>query len=467
MRSSIVRRWIFYIFGTTIAITIAIAVAACFIIKNNHYNIVKTNLESRANSLVMTYFESDTYVYDDIFNDMANDFVNDFQDKDIMEAWVIDRNGNVVASTSGFSVKDESYPDYDYALTNKNGIGEWIGETSNNEKVMALTYVLPKNSQGVSGAIRYITSLEDVDRQLVFIFLLVTILGLLIILYVGITGVFFVRTIIIPVQKINDRASKMAKGDFTVSIEKHKYNDEIGKLSKTINNMAYEIGETERIKNEFISTVSHELRTPLTAIKGWGETIRLSSDDSELVDKGIDVIVNETERLSGLVEELLDFSRMENGRFSLRVSEMDIVTELKEVIKTFENRSIRENIQLITEIPDEALVINGDKNRIKQAFVNVIDNAFKYNKDNGFVKVTLDVIDYKVVIKVSDNGCGISRYDLPRIKEKFYKANNSVRGSGIGLAVTDEIIKMHNGEMVIESTVGKGTNVSIILPDIK
>lgn len=467
MRSSIVRRWSFYILGATILITIAISVAACFIIKNNHYNIVKTNLESRANSLVMTYFESDTYVYDEIFNDMANDFVNEFQNKDIMEAWVIDRNGNVVASTSGFSVKDESYPDYDYALTNEDGIGEWIGKTSNNEKVMALTYVLPKNTQGVSGAIRYIISLEEVDRQLVLIFVLVTILGLLIILYVGITGVFFIRSIILPVQKINDTASKIAKGDFTVSIEKHKYNDEIGKLSKTINNMAYEIGETERIKNEFISTVSHELRTPLTAIKGWGETIRSSSDDSQLVDKGIDVIVNETERLSGLVEELLDFSRMENGKFSLKVTKMDIVAELNDVINAFENRSTRENIHLITEIPDESLIINGDKNRIKQAFVNIIDNAFKYNKENGFVKILLEKDDNNIVIKISDNGCGISRFDLPRIKEKFYKANNSVRGSGIGLAVTDEIIKMHNGEIVVESTVGKGTTVSIILPDIK
>ncbi len=464
MRNSIVRRWRISILGTTIFITVAIAVFTCIFVKENHYNIVEATLRSRANSLVMTYFDSEYYVYDALFNDMANDFVNDFSDKELMEVWVIDRHGNVVASSSGFSVKDEIYPDYDYALSNDNGIGNWVGKTSTDEKVMALTYILPSNSQGVSGAIRYIISLEDIDSQLIKVFIIVTLLALLVILFVFVSGVFFIKSIIIPVNKINETANKIAKGDFSVSIDKHKYNDEIGTLCKTINNMAYEIGETERIKNEFISTVSHELRTPLTAIKGWGETIRSSSDDSELVNKGIDVIVNESDRLSELVEELLDFSRIESGKFSLRVSEMDIIVELNEVIKAFETRSTRENIELIADIPIDTLKINGDRNRIKQAFVNIIDNAFKYNKESGFVKISLETTDNSVIIKVSDNGCGISRFDLPRIKEKFFKANNSVRGSGIGLAVTDEIIKMHNGEIKIESTVGEGTTVSITLP---
>ena len=464
MKNSIVRRWGISVLGTTIFITISIAVFICFFIKNNHYDIVRTTLYSRANSLVMSYFDSDDYVYDGLFNDMANDFVNDFADKDVMEVWVIDRNGNVVASSLNFSVKDEIYPDYNYALTNENCICEWIGKTNMGEKVMALTYVLPDNSQGVNGAIRYIISLEDIDNKLINIFIIIIMLCTMIILVVVVSGVFFIRSIIIPVQRINETANKIAKGDFSTTIERHRYNDEIGDLCKTINNMAYEIKETDRIKNEFISTVSHELRTPLTAIKGWGETIRTSPQDNELVDKGIDVIVNEADRLSGLVEELLDFSRIENGKFSMRVAEMDIVAELNDVIKAFENRSNREDIRLISDISVDSLCFNGDKNRIKQAFVNIIDNSFKYGKENGFVKISLEVIDNNVVIKVIDDGCGISRFDLPRIKEKFYKANNSVRGSGIGLAVTDEIIKMHNGEMKVESTVGEGTTVSIILP---
>ena len=421
-------------------------------------------LQSRANSLVMSYFDSQTFVVDAMFNDMAIDFVNDFPDKELMEVWVIDKNGNVVASSTGFSVKNESYPDYDYALTDKDGIGHWVGKMSSNEKVMALTYMLPDNQQGVSGAIRYIISLEDVDNQLFQVFLLVTSLMVLIIAFICISGAFFIRSIIIPVREINETATKIAKGDFTVTVDKHKYNDEIGQLCETINNMAYEIGEADRVKSDFVSTISHELRTPLTAIKGWGETIKFSQDDEEIVNKGLDVIVTESDRLFDLVEDLLDFSRMESGKLSLKVSDFDVVRELNKAIESFETRSVQENIRVISDIATDSLIINGDKNRIKQAFINIIDNAFKYNKKEGCIKITLEKVENKVVISIADTGYGVSRYDLPRITEKFYKANNSVRGSGIGLAVTDEIIRMHNGEMKIDSTIGEGTVVSIILP---
>lgn len=464
MKNSIVKRWGISILGTTIFVTIALCIFTCFFVKRQYYDIVEATLNSRANSLVMTYFSSENYVFDEMFNDMADNFVNNFPDKNLMEVWVIDKNGNVVASSTGFSVKDEIYPDYDYALNEKNGIGHWIGRMSNNEKVMALTYILPANKQGVSGAIRYIISLEDVDNQLFNVFILVSIAFFLITVFVSISGVFFIRSIIFPVRKINETANKIAKGNFGVSIDNHRFNDEIGQLCETINNMAYEIGKTDRIKNEFISTISHELRTPLTAIKGWGETIRISQDDDELVNKGLDVIVNESDRLSELVEELLDFSKINSGKLSLNIFQIDIVKELKEVIEAFESRSYRDDIKLISDISINSLTINADKNRLKQSFVNIIDNGFKYNKKGGFVKISLDFDNEIVIISISDNGCGISKYDLPKVTEKFYKANNSVRGSGIGLAVTNEIIKMHNGEINFESTVGEGTTVSIILP---
>lgn len=229
--------------------------------------------------------------------------------------------------------------------------------------------------------------------------------------------------------------------------------------------MAKEIDETERMKNEFISTVSHELRTPLTAIKGWGETIRSVKDtDSEIVDKGISVIVNESERLTRLVEELLDFSRMESGKMTLKIETVDIVRELDEVLQVFQERSERERINLLTSLPEGSVFINADGNRLKQAFVNIIDNSFKYNSPGGFVKVTLEDKGNAVTVVIEDNGCGISKTDLSRVCEKFYKANNSVRGSGIGLAVTEEIIKLHGGELLIDSKLGRGTAATLILP---
>lgn len=464
MKKSIVKRWAYTVLASTVFVIVVIGVLMGLFIKNQYYDAVRMTLNSRATSLVMSYFNSQTTVSDELFNKMAKNFVDNFSEKNVMEVWVIDKNGHVVVSSTGFSVKGESYPDYNYAKADENGIGEWIGRMKNNEKVMALTYILPENSQGVNGAIRYIISLQDIDRQIYTIWILIGFLLILVICFVITSGAFFINSIINPVRKINETASKIATGDFNVSIEKHKYDDEIGQLCDTINNMAHEIGETERMKNDFISTVSHELRTPLTAIKGWGETIKLAQNDEELVNKGLDVIVNETERLSDLVEELLDFSRMESGKLSLKKSQIDIVKELTEVLEVFESRSNREGIDLNVDIPFKSIIINGDKNRLKQSFVNIIDNSFKYTSKGGYVNVKLRVKNSSVFISIKDNGCGISKHDLPKIRQKFYKANNSARGSGIGLAVTDEIIKLHEGEMIIESEIGVGTTVSIILP---
>lgn len=465
VKNSIVKRWSLTILASTIVIILTIGILMGVVFKNQYYNSVRMTLNSRATSMVISYFGSAANITDETFNKMAKNFVDSFADKNVMEVWVIDKNGNVVVSSTGFSVKGESYPDYNYARAADDGKGEWIGKMQSGEKVMALTYILPENPQGIEGAVRYIISLDDIDRQIILIWCIIGFLLILIISVVITTGLFFINSIIRPVRKINETASKMAKGDFDVSIEKYKYDDEIGQLCDTINNMAHEIGEAERIKNEFISTVSHELRTPLTAIKGWGETIKIAhSSDSELLNKGLDVIVNESERLTDLVEELLDFSRMESGKLTLKTARIDIVKELSEVLEVFGSRSDRENIGLVVDVPQNSIFINGDKNRLKQSFVNIIDNSFKYNKKGGFVKVSMESDNKSVRIIIEDNGCGISKNDLPRIREKFYKANNSARGSGIGLAVTDEIIKLHNGEMSIESKIGVGTTVTISLP---
>ena len=464
MKNSIVKRWVVSVLASTVSVILVVGVMAGILLRNQYYNNVRMTLNSRATSLVMSYFNSATPVNDETFNRMAKRFVDNFTDKNVMEVWVIDKNGDVVVSSTGFSVSNEVYPDFEYAKSSPDGKAEWIGKMQNGEKVMALSYILPDGEQSISGAIRYIISLDDIDRQLAIIWVIISIIMILIISVVVTSGVFFINSIINPVRKINETASRIAKGDYNVSIEKQKYDDEIGQLCETINNMAFEIGEAERIKNEFISTVSHELRTPLTAIKGWGETIKETNNDEVLLNKGLDVIVNESERLTDMVEELLDFSRMESGKLTLKTSQMDVVKELSEVLEVFGSRSERESIALEINIPKNGIIIYGDKNRLKQSFVNIIDNSFKYNKKGGTVKVSLKADSKNVIITISDNGCGISKNDLPRVREKFYKANNSVRGSGIGLAVTDEIIKLHNGSLQIDSELDKGTTVRISLP---
>ena len=260
------------------------------------------------------------------------------------------------------------------------------------------------------------------------------------------SGMYFVGSIVKPIQQISAIATKYATGDFSVRI-KHNSQDEIGNLCVAINNMADELSFAETMKNEFISSVSHELRTPLTAIKGWAETLN-ESNDAEMMQKGIAVIVNETERLSRMVEELLDFSRMQNGRFALQMENMDILAELGEAVLIYTDKARKEGIDIIYNEPEMLPIVYGDKSRIKQVFINIIDNAIKYSDFGGSVTIEATENDGNVQIVIADMGCGIKESDLPRIKTKFYKANHSRRGSGIGLAVADEIVTMHGEHLL-------------------
>ncbi|MBS7358968.1 MAG: HAMP domain-containing histidine kinase, partial [Oscillospiraceae bacterium] len=289
---------------------------------------------------------------------------------------------------------------------------------------------------------------------------------LLALIFVAISGLFFVQTIVTPVRKINDTAREFAAGNYEKRVEDFgDEEDEISELANSINKMIEEVAATDKIKNDFISTVSHELRTPLTAIKGWAEMLKeLNGEDRELSKRGNEIIINESERLSHLVEDLLDFSRMQQGNMSLRLEKIDVLAELDETIFAFKERSKRDGIELTYSVPETPAPMMADPNRITQVFVNILDNAFKYSKQGGIVNVEAEVNDGTLTITVTDTGCGISEEDLPNVKKKFYKANIQVRGSGIGLAVVDEIIKLHNGTIDIASKVNVGTTVTITLP---
>ncbi|MEG1850138.1 MAG: HAMP domain-containing sensor histidine kinase, partial [Oscillospiraceae bacterium] len=257
------------------------------------------------------------------------------------------------------------------------------------------------------------------------------------------------------------------QGDYNTRLEK-KNDDEIGDLCETINDMAEELATTEKMKNEFISSVSHELRTPLTAIKGWSETILDSEEiDRGTVEKGMKVIISETDRLALMVEELLDFSRMQSGRLKLVIDRIDLLAELEEAVLMYTEKARRESIALTYDEQIESAVVMADKNRLRQVFINIIDNAIKYSNAGGTVHAAVFAHEEYIVISVQDAGCGISPEDLPRVKQKFYKANSTRRGSGIGLAVADELVSAFFGRMELSSEVGVGTCVTIRIPTAK
>jgi signal transduction histidine kinase len=355
-------------------------------------------------------------------------------------------------------------PDYEAARENPHGIGDYVGVLPNSQRYMAVTVML---SGDVYDAVRVVSALDMVDRQITAVTLFAAFVSVTVMLAVLFLGMYFITSIVEPLRRVGNSAKRLAAGDFSDRVSETKNDDEIGELCKIFNSMADDLESSEKIKNDFISSVSHELRTPLTAIRGWSETVRGASEDTETFEKGMNIIASETSRLSEMVEDLLDFSKLQSGQLKLQMSNMDVLAELADAVSVYAEKAKREQINLSYAEPDAVATISGDKNRIRQVFINVIDNAVKYSPQHGWVIVEACITDgaeKKLVISVSDNGRGISEQDLPSVKGRFFKAQNSVRGSGIGLAVADEIIAMHDGTLDIESEEGKGTTVIITLP---
>jgi len=455
------KRWFIQTAAIIFAVLLIVCVALSFGIRSYYYNSVEKRIRSYSNNYIGNYFDGYS-ANDKAFEAGAKAFISDFKDKASVEVWVINKLGNVVVSSSGFTITDNySIPELKEAFADNKEPARWTGRLASGEHITTMTRAIVNNDESI-GAIRYMISLEGIDAQINSWYLIVFLIFMLIVILVLISGVVFINSIVKPIQEINDTARKIADGNYDARIDHYLYKDEVGDLCNTINNMAEKIKVSDKIRNDFISTVSHELRTPLTAIKGWGETLlQIGDTDPALTQRGMTVIINESSRLNGIVEELLDFSRMQSGRMNLKVEKMDILAELDETVFAFKDRSMREGIDLIYNAPNLPAPMDGDPDRIKQVFVNVLDNALKYTKQGGKIVTVAEIKDDKITITVSDTGCGISEEDLPHVKEKFYKTNMTVHGSGIGLAVVDEIIRLHNGTFDIDSVLGQGTTVTI------
>lgn len=465
MFKGITKRWIINTFGVIVAVITLLIIFLSVSVQSLSYSSIEQELQNR-NSELSSVFPDYKCENTVTFQTTASKYVEDFNYKENIELMVINASGRVTVTSTGFEPDSDMYiPDYELALESENGYSQWTGKSDSGEKVMATTHII-RNSKGTSvGAIRYVVSLRKANLRTFVVALIASIVGIIIIACVALSGSYFIRSIVKPVREMSETAKLIAQGDFDQKLSK-MYDDEIGDLCDSINDMAKELDESEKLKNDFISRVSHELRTPLTAIKGWAETMQYGVPDRITLEKGMSVIVSESSRLTGIVEELLDFSKLQSGRLTMQMQKIDILAEVDEAIYMFKERAISEGKHLLYDEPEIMPPVYGDRNRLKQVFINVLDNALKYTPEGGMVGVQVyqDFKDDMIRIIVADNGCGISADDIPKIKDKFYKANQKVNGSGIGLAVADEIIKLHNGNLEIDSSPEVGTTVTIGIP---
>ena len=391
----------------------------------------------------------------------------DFEDKGSIEMQFISSNGRIQISststlTSGIA---PGTSDITEAIA-QNRIAVYQGrDNETEENILAVSHPLTSNGK-VVGVMRLVTSMQEADRQVKIVVMAICLIAVLCLVLVLGSNLLFINNVVEPVAVVTDAAKRISAGSYGFRIEK-TYHDEMGELVDNINDMSLKIGQNEKMQTEFISSVSHELRTPLTAINGWGETILEDpTGDPEQLRRGIRIILNESRRLSTMVEELLEFSKMQDGRFTLQIEQMDLQAEFEDAIFTYRELFRQEGIELEYESGDDLLPpISGDPERLKQVFCNVLDNAAKHGGAGKRISAYLGSENGWQVVRVRDYGHGIPEAELPYVKQKFYKGSSKARGSGIGLAVCDEIVALHGGTFEIANAEGGGAEVTIRLPE--
>ena len=457
IRNQLLRGIVIIIFSTVVVLNILLMVFIRKYYYDNMENILKSRIEVSMN-FYNKYFSSQELI------ENVYDNVDAFWNENNAQVEIFDVDGSLLMDSIG--IKDEKLinaPDVTKAL--KGEVSRWVGKVNYyDKKVMAVSYPLEIDGE-IIGIIRFITSLEEIDGIITNIMIIFVSISIGVLLIGVALSIILANSIINPIKYLNKVAEKMGSGNLSVR-SKIDSKNEIGQLSNTLNFMANEISRREQLKNEFISQVSHELRTPLTAIKGWTITLNNDETDKETLKLGFDIIEKETDRLSLMVEELLDFSRLINENVRLELKKINIGDFLKHIESFMAPRAKKEGINLEFITKDD-VSISIDSNRLKQVFINLIDNSLKFTEAGGNIKFETFILDESIKFIIEDNGCGISEEDLPRVKEKFFKGKNSNSKNGIGLSICDEIIKLHNGEFNIYSKLGIGTKVEIIIPLIE
>ena len=457
------QRWMFSAV-LPILLLLVLAVALFSVgVQEYYYNAMRSGLESRARIAAETFTGYGVKSYSEYYR-LASYSAETFEEKDTIELQFINTNGRVQVSSYGLTAGTlPGTSDVDNAIGGK--MASFQGrDPQTGENILAVSYPLFFNSR-VVGVLRYVTSLREAQHRVLVESLLASAAALVCMALIAASNAIFINNVVQPVAVVSDAARRISGGSYGIMIENH-YRDELGELVDNINDMSLKISQAEKIQQEFISSVSHELRTPLTAISGWAET--LSADPGANIDqtkRGLGIILKESRRLTTMVEELLEFTKMQDGRFTLRVESVDLASELEDAIYTYFELFRQEGIEVSYKGPDEDVPpIVADSERMKQVFCNVLDNAAKHGGAGKRIDVSAACENRKFVIRVRDYGPGIPEEELPFVKQKFYKGSSKARGSGIGLAVCDEIVRLHGGTFDIANAEGGGAVVTVSLP---
>jgi signal transduction histidine kinase len=284
----------------------------------------------------------------------------------------------------------------------------------------------------------------------------------------GVVGLLLSRAISRPLRQLTVAAGRVAEGQLDQQVPVRS-RDELGRLSQAFNEMVARLRASRQMQTDFVANVSHELRTPLTSVKGMVETLRDGAvDDLRVRDRFLDTIDGETERLIRLVNDLLLLSRVDSDALALRREAADLASLARATVEQLAPQAAARKVTMRVEMAGDLPSVPVDADRITQVLLNVLDNAIKFSPLGGEVAVSLSAQGGLVRLEVRDQGPGIPADDLPRVGERFYRADRArartAGGSGLGLAIARALVELHSGRLSIDSEVGRGTTVRLDLP---
>ena len=463
-RNSLRSRWlsntviVFCILGILCVALIGVTFAVYY------YANMRADMKARA-SQASQFFSS--YIgqnYEDYYQSCVT-YAKNFELSSNMELQFINADGVLVASSYGhWAGSSPDTAEIAGAMASRE-VDDYVGiNPHTGEHIIAVSCPMIYTNGKVVGVLRYVTSTRLVHLQVFYMVLAALGVFALLLAVLLLSSTHYIRSIVVPVQEVTQKAKRIANGSYGAQIQKTN-NDEIGELVDTINDMSLKISRNEQMQADFISNLSHELRTPLTAINGWSETILSDENLDEQTARGMKIISKESERLTEMVLSLLDFSRLQDNRLTLNVEEADIRAEFEDTVYMYSSRLHQDGIKLeCIDNDDDIPMIHCDSKRLRQVFLNILDNAAKHGREGGRIEAEMTYEKGMVVVRIRDFGPGIPASELPLVKKKFYKGSSKARGTGIGLAVCDEIVDLHGGSLTLENAPGGGTLVTIRLP---
>ena len=458
------KRWLLNTISVVFALGLVCVLAVTASFAAYYYSNMESDMKNRAKTTTDFFADYINQSYNEYYQSCVT-YTQTFENKNTLELQFISKDGDLVASSFGQWAGEAPNTPEIWEAVNERVSSTFVGkDTNTGERIMAVSCPMIYANGEVIGVLRYVTSTRLVDGPIFLVALVSGLVLLLVLVVVMISSGYYLRSIMNPVAEITEKAKRIANGSYGVQI-KTPYRDEIGELADTINEMSNKIAQNEKMQAEFISQLSHELRTPLTVINGWSETLLADENMDADTRQGMKIISSEAKRLTEMVMELLDFTRMQDGRMTLTVEPTDIRAEFEDTVYMYGSRLAQDGIQLNYLDNDEDIPeIPCDPKRLRQVFLNILDNAAKHGGEGKRIDASMHYEDDAVVVRIRDYGPGIPEDEIPLVKKKFYKGSSKARGTGIGLAVCDEIVEMHGGTLTLENAQGGGTLVTVTLP---